>query len=219
MSETTGTTTAATDESAAAETATGTTEATETAATGTTETTSTETADETVPMSKGEVEALRRQAREGREAIKKAERDAEAAKRKQLEDKGEHQQIAEAEKARADAAEARALKLERDARIATVAGRLKFRHADEAIALIPSDTDLDDEAGLEQALKALSTERPHLIDNGAPARTGAPAGDTTASTGGQKFTRDQIKAMTPQQIAALSPTDFAEMQKTLAGQG
>lgn len=163
---------------------------------------------ETVTLPKAEADALRREVAESRRRAKRAAEEAEQAKRKQLEEQGKFKELAEAADLRAKEAEERFQRLERNARIRDAAGRLRFRNEADAVALLPPDAVDGDDATLEAALAALAKERPYLIDSGTPPRTGAPAGDPPAQTG-RKVTRDQLKTMSPQDIAKLPHDEVA----------
>lgn len=154
-----------------------------------------------VTMSKAEADALRREVAESRRNAKKAKDAAEAAERKRLADEGEFKTLAEQAEQRAVDAEQRAARLEQRQLIGTVAGRLKFRDAADAAAHLQAQgVEITDEQSVENALRALATEKPYLIDTPGPSRTGLSA-DQQETTG--KVTAKELAAMTPQQVAEL----------------
>jgi hypothetical protein len=157
--------------------------------------TTTETAaEETETISKSELAALRAQ-------VDKNTREAEEAKRdaaERLAASGNHEELAKLREQERDDAKAELAKFKAELNVQQAAGRLKFRNADDALAILRDrypDTDLEDDKAVDRRLGLIALDRPHLIDNGTP----AAAGDT----GTQTITRDQLKAMTPQQVAAL----------------
>lgn len=171
-----------------------------------------EPADETVTMTKQEADALRRELAEHRRQAKQAEKAAAVAERKRLEDEGQYQTLAQQAEERATAAEARAKELEQRQLISQVATRLRFRDSQDAIAhLKDRGIDAEDEAAVEAALTALSTEKSYLIDTPAVVKTGGSVGGEGQST----LTVDELRGMTPQQINALDP---AEVNRVLSQQ-
>lgn len=162
---------------------------------------------EQVTVPKADLDALRRKVAEGEKAKRDAEKAKADAERKRLEEEGKHREIAEQEKARADLAEQALQRAEQTARITAAAARLKFRKATDAAALLPADVDLSTDAAVEAALSALATESPYLIDTGTVTRTGTPAGGDQDHAG---LTRESLKSMTAEQIAALSDKELHE---------
>ena len=161
-----------------------------------------EAAPETVTMSKAEADAMRREIAEQRKATKKLTAASEVAERKRLEEEGQYQTLASQAEERATIAEARAKELEQRQLISQVASRLKFRDAADAIAhLNARGIEADDEAAVENALVALATEKSYLIDNPIPQRTGG----SVSSDAPNVVTVQELKGMTPTQVAALDP--------------
>lgn len=138
---------------------------------------------------------LRREKQEAERREKEA-RDALAAKeRKEAEQAGEWEKLAKQYEQERDDARGELARLKRRIDVEKIARRLKFRHADEAIALLPADLDDADDGKVEQALAQLAADRPHLINSGAPGPTGGPPGP--APTG---LTYEQVKAMSQEEI-------------------
>jgi hypothetical protein len=129
-----------------------------------------------VEISKADYDALQSQIAAFRRQQKKAEEAAKAAEQKRLEEEGKHKELAEAEKARADKAEADLKTFKRDQRIERLATKKGFHDAKDAIANLPGDLDRDDEAAVEAALEQVAKTKPYLLDKGTPTRTGGPAG-------------------------------------------
>lgn len=146
-----------------------------TEATSTTSNASTGT-DETVTLTKADHDAMQSQLAAFRRQQKKAEEQAAEAERKRLEDEGKHKEIADAEKARADKAEAALADHKREQRIERLATKMKFRDSRDALANLPEGLDRDDEAAVEAALTQVAKTKPYLIDTGTVTRTGGQAG-------------------------------------------
>jgi len=168
--------------------------------------------DDSVTLTKAEVDGLRREVAESRRSAKKSEQDAAKANRARLEEEGQFQTLAQQAEERATVAEARAKNLEQRQTISMVAQRLKFRDPQDAIAhLRDRGIEADDEAAVESALQALATEKQYLIDTPQVVKTGGSiSGDASSS-----LTLDELKAMSPQQISAL---DQSEVNRVLSSQ-
>jgi hypothetical protein len=82
---------------------------------------------------------------------------------------------------------------------------------DAVLQLLPADAltiDGDTVTGADEAVKALLAAKPYLA--GKPAKPAGGSGDQGArGTAPLAVTRDQLKTMTAQQVAALNPTDIA----------
>lgn len=136
-----------------------------------------------------------------KEARQQWERDAkDAAERKQAEEQGEWQKLADKEKARAEAAEAKVSEIERTARerilaseIRSVAAELHFANPSLAHRLVdPAAVAFDEETGepknVRALLEKLAKDEPYLVggerQNGTAAIPRTPNGTT--------ITRDQF---------------------------
>lgn len=139
--------------------------------------------------------------RREKEAAERKARDAQAEldrrDREQAEQAGEWEKLAKQYETERDQARTELTELRQEIKVKGFAKRLKFRHEDEAIALLPRDVDVTDEGAVQAALEALAENRPHLIDNGKPGPTGLPPSSRSTD-----LTIDQIKAMTPQEYLA-----------------
>lgn len=125
------------------------------------------------PPSKAEYDNLQRQAREAQQL-----RDAAAtAERERLAAAGEHQKIAEQEKARADAAEAKATQLEQSQRVEKIATTLMYRDPGDVMHLL-NDEQRADEVKARKRLTDIAKEKPYLIKDGEKPRTRNQTGDT-----------------------------------------
>lgn len=149
---------------------------------------------------------LRREAQEAEARAKAAEEALAERQRQEAEEQGRFKELAEQEKARADAAEARWAEAEQARQIESVARTLRFKDPDLVVHLLPGSVDRNDTDAVRAALEAVATERPHLIDSSTPPPpppSGGPAGGGTPPPPG--LTAEQLRGMTPQQIAALDP--------------
>jgi hypothetical protein len=155
----------------------------------------------------------RRDADEAKRRADEAERKLADRDRKDAEEQGRWKELAETEKARADGLEQKIAASEQDRQIESVAKSLKFRDPDLVKHLLPANVDKNDTAQVKTALEQIASERKHLIDGAPPPPSGGPTGGPNADTP-PALTREQLKAMTPQQIAALEPKDLAEALKT-----
>ena len=131
---------------------------------------------EALTVPKAEWEATQSALADLRRKAKKAEDEAKKAAEEKAKANGEHEKLAAQYQQERDAATAELESERAKARVRSTASRLKFRNADDAVALLPASVDQADETAVEAALKQLATEREYLIDNGTPTRTGAPAG-------------------------------------------
>lgn len=146
-----------------------------------------------------EKEDAERQAREAREAL--AERE-----RQEAEEQGRYKELADAEKARADALQKQIDTAAENRRIEAIARALKFLAPDLAPHLVPDGVDRTSPDAIRAALEQVATERPELIDRSTPPPpppSGGPAGGGPQPPPG--LTAEQLRGMTPQQIAALDP--------------
>lgn len=89
----------------------------------------------------------------------KRERDAE---RKKQEDEGKWKEMAEADKKRADDAEAKVATLEREKRVAKVGGEVGLKDPDDAGRFL-TDEQMSDDASARTALDTLKQKRPELF--------------------------------------------------------
>lgn len=135
-----------------------------------------------------EKEAAEREKRELQAEIERRDRE-------QAEQAGEWEKLAKQYETERDQARKDLADLKAQIKVEGIAKRLKFRNTDEAIALLPTDTDRADEAAVSAALEALAENRPHLLDNGAPGPTGLPAGGSPTG-----LTLEQIKEMSPAEV-------------------
>lgn len=116
------------------------------------------------PPTKAEWDNIQRERREAREEADRLKREKDERERKEAEDAGNYQTIAEQEKARADAAEARALKVERETRVSRIATRLKFKDPADVLHRL-SDNVLDDDSKVEKSLKDIAKAKPYLVED------------------------------------------------------
>jgi hypothetical protein len=128
-------------------------------------------------MTKAEHENLQRQARENAAALKKFQDDDAERQRKADEEAGNHKAIADREKARADAAEQKALELEqtqqkadRERRVETIARSLKYRNPADVMNRVPDDA-LDSDDKVRKVLTDLAKESAYLIQDGETPKT------------------------------------------------
>jgi hypothetical protein len=151
---------------------------------------------------------LRREKQDADKRAKDAEDKLAAKAREEAEAQGEWQKLAETYEKERDTARKALADLQQQIKVEAVAAGLKFRHADEAIALLPSELDRTDEAAVQKALEQLAEDRPHLIDSGTPGPTGRPP------TGGGKgdLTKADVERMTAAEINAR----WDDVQKVLS---
>lgn len=148
---------------------------------------------------------------EMRRRAEQAERDAQALReaeaerqRKEAEEQGEWQKLAEQRQAEIDRlkAEGEAEKAERNAERS--AADLKFRDTGYALYKLRQDrVDLNDPAAVKTALEDLAKASPDMVAGGTPPPSGGPAGGSDPAP--PKLTAAQIAEMSPAQIAKLDP--------------
>lgn len=176
--------------------------------------------DESVTLTKAEVEALRRQAREGREAQKaadKAKRDAEEHRAKE---QGEWQKLAEAAQRERDEAISRAGKV--SLRAAATAAAAKANFYDPGDVLLRHEIvgiDPEDVSAIEDAVGRIAKAAPHLIRPTEPPRpvigqVHAPDGvkPTPGGPTGPELTWADVQQMNAQQVNER----WDDVQKVLA---
>ena len=145
-----------------------------------------------------EKEAAERDAREAREALA-------AREREEAEEQGRWKDIAETEKARADQLEADSKANEAQRNAERAARDLKFRDPEYALYLLRQDgVDILDPAAVKGGLEEIAKTRTDLLGAAPPAPPsgGAPGGTPPEPAG---LTAEQLRGMSPQQIAALDP--------------
>jgi membrane protein involved in colicin uptake len=151
----------------------------------------------------------RRRADEAERRAKAAEDALAERARKEAEEQGRWKELAEQEKARADRLEADKAKADQRNNAERTASTLKFRDAGYALYLLEQQrVDLADAPAVKTALEQIAQDRKDLIEGNPPPPSGAPAGGTQPDP--PKLTREQLAAMTPQQVAALDPKVVSE---------
>jgi len=154
---------------------------------------------------------LRREKQEADKRAKAAEQKLADQARLEAEQAGQWETLAKQYETERDQARHELTDLQARAKVEQAARNLKFRNADEALALLAADVDRTDDTAVTDALTALAAERPHLLDTGRPGPSGLPASGDPQPGG---LTIEQVKEMTPEQINA----NWPEVQKALAGQ-
>jgi hypothetical protein len=151
---------------------------------------------ETVTMPKGEAERLKREVA----AAAKAKRDRE---RKEAEDAGEHDKVVkqveqERDEKDRELAETRAeaATLRNGSAIRSVAGRLNFHDAEDAVLRTPSEIAEKGDAAIEKHLRDLAKSSPHLVGTGSP-RTSASVAPGGGNQGEQLTSTE---GLSPEQI-------------------
>jgi hypothetical protein len=152
---------------------------------------------------------------EMRRRAEAAERDAaelrsqqEEAERKKAEEEGRYKELAEQEKARADALQATIDEGSRTAKLKELAAAVDFKpeYVDVAIALLPANVDRSNEEAVRKALETVAEQKPDLVKGDPPPAppSGLPPGSPPGAPP-TKVTREQLESMTPRQIADLDP--------------
>lgn len=178
--------------------------------------------DDTVTLTKAEAAALRKEAAEARRAKKKAEKEEKDRKEAERRQKGQFEEIIREKDERIAELEGQITKLEGEVTnvrggqvIGRVAKRLGFEDVDDAEVWFPrysrDGEEVTNEQDVEAVLKRVLKEKPKLKAKGQP--TGGPTG--VGPPNGQKFTYDQVKSMSQEQINA----NWDEVQKVLEAQG
>lgn len=139
--------------------------------------------DNWTPPSREEWERQRREGREAADRAKKLADEKAERERKEAEAKGEHEKLAQQERERADAAEARATRLEQERRVEKIATRLKFRDPTDVMHRL-SEEDLGDDSKVEKALKDLAKSKTYLLVDGEKEKTRDTTGDGPAGGDG-----------------------------------
>lgn len=151
----------------------------------------------------------RRKANEAEQRARAAEQQLADIERTKAEQAGEWEKLAKQYETERDQARQELADLRTEIKVEKTASRLKFKNTDEALALLPRELDRSDDQAVADALEALATNRPHLIDNGKPGPTGLPAG--SSPTG---LTLAEVQAMSPAEINSR----WEEVQPVLAQQ-
>lgn len=155
---------------------------------------------------------MRREADEAKQRADAAEKALADKERTEAEEQGRWKELAEKEKAGREALEAKIADSEKRTNAQRTATDLKFRDPVYALYLLEQDKiDLADPAVVKAALENLSSNRADLIAGTAPPPSGGPT--AAPSSDSPKLTKEQVRAMTPQQVAALDPKDLAEALK------
>ena len=147
---------------------------------------------------------MRRKADEAERRAKAAETALAEQERKKAEEEGRWKELAEQERARADQLEAAQTAAEQKRHAERTAQDLKFKDTGYALYLLAQDrVDLADAAAVKAALEQIAKNRADLVGTSPPPPSGAPAGG--AQDPPAKLTIEQLRAMTPKQVAALDP--------------
>lgn len=157
--------------------------------------------------------------------------------RKEAEEQGRHQELAETERKRADELQAQLDSVNAERTVERIASQpqfgadeengvkpARFINPDEALALLPSNTDLTDEDAVKTALTELATTRPHLLQRtttptpptppATPPSTGSPG--NPAPTDKPKITREYIDSLSVQETRQLMKDRPDDVQAALA---
>lgn len=150
------------------------------------------------------------------------------AERAKAEEEGRHKDLADAERKRADDAEAQLQRINAERKVERIASsptfgegesKTRFINPDEALALLPANTDLTDDGAVSDALTALAAQRPHLLQAPAaaprPAASGTPG--TPAPTDKPKITREYIDSLSVTEVQKLMDERPDEVSAALAG--
>lgn len=149
---------------------------------------------------------------EMRRRAEAAERDAQAARdqlaereRQEAEQQGEYKRLYEEQKAENETLKATQARAEQRRHAERTAGDLKFRDTGYALYLLDQQrVDMSDAAAVKAALDQLVADRPDLVGTAPPPPpSGGPAGGGNQDP--PKLTREQLAAMTPDQIRRLDP--------------
>lgn len=168
-----------------------------------------------VTMPKAEADALRRDVAQLRRDAKKRDDEAAAAEQKRLQEEGQFKELAETEKTRADRLQAELDTSKQNARVARLAAERNFQDPSDVLPHLTAEERADDSLAGD-ALDRLADSKPYLLQQQAPAdppptigkvvEAGKPTpkpGEQPAAEPAPTVTREQLKGMTAQQIAAL----------------
>ena len=180
-------------------------------------------ADESVTMPKAEIDALRRKVAEAEKEKRQAARDKAEADEKVQREQGQYKELADAKAAEAAAANAKLAKLERDARVDTIARRLKFRDPADVRGRL-SDEEADDDTLAENALEKIAAASPHLIEKAEPPRPEIgrvldPSAQLPGQPGAPQKTVEYYEAMSQKDLADLPDEEFKTALKMLKAAG
>lgn len=156
----------------------------------------------TVQLTTAEVDALRRQAREGREAQRRVERERKEADETRAAEQGEWQKLAEQAQEQRDDAIQQAERVQREALTARVASRMDFHDSADALWRLRDD-ELDGEEAVRRGLERIAREAPHLVraEKRVPeiGQVHAPEA-AQAADARPPLDVEQIKRMAPQEV-------------------
>lgn len=173
------------------------------------------------------------------DAAEKRAKDAETAlaerDRKEAEDNGEWEKVANQNASERDAEKAENNRLKAERKVERIANKAifnpvkdseteetthsRFINPDEALALLPDSTDLTNDDAVTEALHTLATQRPHLMRSevNAPAPAPTPANTPSGGPGGTqpggkpKLTREYVEGLSVQEIQKLTRERTEEM--------
>lgn len=137
---------------------------------------------EKVTVSKAEWDAALRARAEARREAKKAKAAAEKAAREAASKDGDDKKRAEEAERRAQDAEDKATRLEREGRVTRIASRLGFRDPGDAFRFLDGD-ELDEDSSAERALKQLKRDKPYLATGGGRSGGAIDNGDDDGKSG------------------------------------
>jgi hypothetical protein len=166
--------------------------------------------EETVTMTKAEVDALRRQYAEAERARKRLEAEQKKAEEARQAEQGEWQKLAEQRSQELEQERTERARVERERRVATIASRMQFIDPTDAIYRVSAEDGADD-AATEAALERIAQSSPHLIRKEAPAAPEIGQVLTPSATPqGVQPPPGKAPLRTMAEIEALSDAEFNE---------
>lgn len=156
-----------------------------------------------------EVDKAYEKLRVAEKARKAAEDKLAEQARKKAEEEGRFKELAEQEKARADALEAKQQQDEQRRNAERSARDMKFKDSDYALYLLSQQgVDLADPQKVREGLEGLATDRKDLIAGHVPPPSGGPAGGAKATP--PALTRQRIEQMTANELKKYDPAVIDE---------
>jgi hypothetical protein len=160
-----------------------------------------------------EVDKAYAKLREAETARKALEQQLAERARKDAEEQGRFQELAQTERERAERLEAEKATETSRRHAEQTASSLKFKDAGYALYLLNGqNVDLTDAAAVRSALDGIAQARPDLVAGHVPPPSGGPAGGSKGEP--PSMTAEQVASMTPRQLAAIDP----DVIKTALGQ-
>lgn len=175
-----------------------------------------ETKVEIVEISKPELDALMKERAQLRRDQRNKDEKLQQIEQRRLEEEGQYKELADQYKADAEKSKQQYETLRREQTCRDIAQKLNFVNPAHAYRLLdPTELDIDDRAGIEDAFKQLAKESPYLISP-ATGKTGLSMPSKDSSVTADEAI-EKLANMTRQEKRDMSDEEFKALQNRALG--